>query len=151
MAAIDYDDIKNELAEILRLNANLRDLEITIDEDIRLDSFGTSLNIEMLRRDSSAPAQSLAGGQKQRYYLTVVISVIAVALERQQAVKSRDSIIGKVEVAVMGNRTLNGKVNTAILQGGELLLLKNTSSDSDGYYVAAGEVIIALDAEISTV
>lgn len=151
MARVDYSDIKAEIASILSASTDLATVQITVDDDIRLDSFGVSANVEIVRRDYTAPAQSLSAGQRQRYYLTAVVSVISVALDREAAVSMRDSVVGHIEVALMRNRTLNDKVDTLFLQGGDMFLLKNTSSNSEGYFIAAAEVVAAIDATITTV
>lgn len=151
MARIDYADLKNELAQILSAAPTLADIAFTVDDDIRLDSFGCSANIEMVRRDHTAPAQSLSAGQRQRYYVTTVVTVVAVGIDRQAAIEQRDDVIGEIEVVLMRNRTLNDKVGTLFLQGGELFLLKDTSDQSEGYFVAVGEIIVQLDATLSTV
>lgn len=150
MAKIDYADLKNEIATILSSVAALSTVAVTVDDDIRVDSFGASINIEMARRDAGAPAQSLSAGQRQRYYLMIVASVVCVGIERQAVVDQRDDIISEVELAIMRNRTLNDKVSTTILQGGELFLMRQSSAGSEGYFIAAGEVIMQLDAEITT-
>lgn len=151
MAIVDYYDVKNTISEILGADTTLAGVSVTVDEDISLESFGSTVNVEISRRDPSPPGQSLSGGQKQRYYVTAIMSVVCVSLEKDGAVKSRDRIVGDVELILMRNRSLNGKVNTLFLQGGELFLLRSSSQNTEGFFVAAGEVVVFIDVELSTV
>lgn len=151
MAAIDYNAITEEIAEALSSSSDLAGVTVTVDDDINLDSFGVFVNVELTKRDPSTPGQSLSGGQRQRYIVTAVLSVVSVALDRRQAIKDRNEILAKAEIVMMRNRTLDGKVSTLFLQGGELFLLRNSSATSEGFFVAAGEIILGIDVEATTV
>jgi hypothetical protein len=64
------------------------------------------------------------------------------------AARARDDLIGRVEIALMENRTLNDKARGLWLEGG---LFDNAKDEDRGSFISAGEVRVILEVTSSTV
>lgn len=145
MAKIDYNGIKDELKKVI-LDANLSIAhEVSIEGDILFDNFDTLIDIEIDSREiQSAP---IAQGTKVRLNLLVIITIWAKHFEQEESKRIRDSLLGEVELVIMRNRTLNGKVDSAWLLGGQ-----NVAAyiENENAFVSAGEIKVNLESEIIT-
>lgn len=146
MARIDYNDIKNELKDIIEAYSFTSAPTVSIEGDIIIDGFGPNINIELDSR-SPAESQSISAGRRTRYFVSIVLTVSVKNLDKQQAIQVRDDLLSELEYMLLNNRTLNNKVSTSWLQGGNNIsaFIEEFSS-----YIAAGDVKLNLDCSIIT-
>ena len=149
MARIDYFAIEQQIQTVLQAAADLAGVMVTVEEELLFGAETTPwVGIYLDRRDALAASQSLSGGQQTRYRLRFSIWCWEYHLESlAKALELRDDLIGKVEIALMGNRTLSGTVITSWLEGGEMPSVRAPGSQS---WLAGGEVALIADAKATT-
>lgn len=149
MAAIDYKGIRDALEDILSAKTAadepLDGARVYIEEE---PQFGLSDNpaIAVFLDTRTAPdgEQSISRGTRTRLHLRGTLWVVAFSLDSyRKACDERDALLGQVELILMANRTLNEKVSTLWLNGGELFSARNPQQESA--YVSVGEVIMTMD------
>lgn len=145
MARIDYHNIAKQIQSVLQNDATLSGVLVTVEKDVLLGFENTPwVNIRAARRDPT-PEQPIRAGQLQKYWITYVCECWESSLEGpERAAQLRDDLIGKVEVALMGNRTLNDTVESLILDGGEFML-----GEESGKIFVGGEVVVRVAATAS--
>lgn len=145
MAAIDYNGIKTELKSILDSQTFTYQPEIGIEGDMLTESYVPYINIEIESRNDS-PSQSISANTRQRYQMTLLLTVAVKNFDKSQAALVRDSIISELELFIMQNRTINGKVITLWLSGGDNIaaFVENFNS-----YVSAAGLRITAECLIS--
>lgn len=147
MARIDYFAIEQEIATILEADTELAGVRIDIETEVSTYE-GPTVIIFLDDRVAPDDLQSLSAGQKTRMYVTFTLICAAPNYETlRAAAQARDDLIGRVEVALMNNRTLNNRVRTSWLDGG----LFDNAKDEQGGFVSAGEVRLIVDVTSSTV
>jgi hypothetical protein len=72
------------------------------------------------RRDALDQDQSLSAGRRVRYKLWFTLWIWCFSFDRAEAVQRRDDAVAEVEVALMGNRTINDKTGPLWITGGRL-------------------------------
>jgi hypothetical protein len=153
MSRFDYygleQDIKNLIARDPGVLAHWgeRDPRVLVERDL---IFGMDelpcIIIYLKRRDAPSGMQSLSGGQRTRYRITLSIWVADFHFDDvAQACRNRDDLIGLVEVALMRDRDLGGKVGASWTEGGEFL-----NAETDKGFVSAGEIILIADGLATT-
>lgn len=147
MPRVNYFDIESELAEILRANSTLDGVNITVESVTELEA-GSWVGIYLVGRELPE-GQPLAAYTRMRYKLNFVIWCWEYSLDSiADAIRQRDDLVGRVEIALMKNSTLNGKVSYCFLEGGELQSAQVAETSG---YVAGGEIILKADVTATTV
>lgn len=137
MPAVDYAAISMEIGEVLR--ANLGDgYPVLVEEELEFNANTPAIGVYALRRDARQE-QRLGAGKRTEYAVRFSIWVWVYGLERLQAIRARDSLLGRIELIMMANREINGLVDTCLLEGGDLPSIR--SPEGDGF-VAGGELNI---------
>lgn len=146
MARIDYYNIETELQTIL--NNDISGAMVTVEEEIMSDVDMTPWFGIYLARREAPENQSLSAGQRTRFRLHLEVWVFCWSFDGvRQASEFRDDNIGKAEVAIMGNRTLNGTVDTCWLEGGEFTSAKD---DNNGLFLSGGQIRVVCDVTATT-
>lgn len=148
MAAIDYAAITRQLAQILNEDSDIEGTRVFVEEmpQIGLMDAGVAIALYLLGRQPH-PQQVAAAGKRTRFI--VRISVVCLGFDAGsflEAEQKRDDLIGKVELVLMRNRTINGKVAASWLEGGDFA---SAQAPGGAPFVAAGE--INLMAEVSAI
>lgn len=150
MAAIDYYGIETQLQSILQAASSLSGVMVTVEEgfEFGLADVGKSVGIYLDQRNPTQD-QPLAAGQQTRFLVQLKLWCVAFSAESiAKACELRDSLIGAVELVLMQNRTIGGKVSTSWLAGGEFFSARNPNS---GQLMAGGEIVLICDATAKTV
>ena len=149
MAAVDYEGIRDEIESLLQTAAanggTLEGSRIYIEEEPQfgLSDEGGAIAVFMDSRTAPDGEQSISQGTRTRLYLRAAFWVVAFSMESyRSACNRRDALLGKLELLLMANRTLGGKVSTLWLNGGEMFSAKDPQSSS---FTAIAEVIVTLD------
>ena len=145
MARIDYNAIKDELSIILKDTDIQINFNVSIEGDILFDGYDNLVDIEIDSRAISST--SISNGTKARYSLLTVLTVWAKHFDIESAKRIRDDLISEIELVLMQNRTLNGKVDTSWLLGGQNVLAFVEDQQS---FVAGGEIRMNIESEIIT-
>lgn len=149
MARVDYFDLENTIKSILEADSSLSGVTITVEGEVPGGGVGLFpyVGIHIERRDPHG-GQPLAAGQRTRLNLKFAIWCWEYSLESvAKAIQLRDDLVGKVEVALMKNRTINNKVACIWLDGGRLPSGKDPESNG---WLSAGEIIVIADVTAST-
>lgn len=145
MARIDYNGIKEELKKII-LDMNLSTShEVSIEGDILFDGFDNLIDIEIDSR--SIGNGSISYGTRERYQILMIITIWSQHFEKSSAIKIRDDLLSELEFELMKNRSLNGKVDTSWLLGGQNMV---AFIEDVNAFVAAGEIRLNIESEIIT-
>jgi hypothetical protein len=145
MTPVDYQGIRDEIEAILQADERTRDARIYVEEEPQFGLGDNQKAIAVFMETRSTPEnmQSLSEGRRTRMNLKVTCWVIAFHLESfRKACDERDSLLNKVELVLMDNRTLNNKVSTSWLIGGELFSGRNRQ---DTVFTSVAEVVLMLD------
>lgn len=146
MSKVSYFDIETEIASILTSDITLNGVNITVESVTELDA-GSWVGIYLVGRDVP-DGQPLANGTLMRYRLNFILWCWEYSLESiTDAIQRRDDLVGRVEVALMKNRTLNNSVNYSFIEGGELQSAQIAETSG---YIAGGEIILKADITFST-
>lgn len=140
MAAIDYHGILTSLAAILEADASLAGSQVVVEQDPTFDLQGSGSAI-VLTLDSrrEAAGQPLAAGKRTRWHVRVSCWVVGFGMSFEEAAERRDSIVGALELVLMNNRTVNGKVAAGWIEGGEFITVNR---QSEGSFAMAETVLI---------
>src|SRR3990172_10075056 len=148
MARVDYFDIANEVKEVLIVDSSLQGVQVTVEDDAPLDS-GAWVSVVLVSRNTP-PGQPLAAGTRTRFQIKFSLWCWQFSLESTGvASRLRDDLVGKAEIALMKNRTLNSKVSTSWLEGGDMMSDRIQNDNVSGY-IAGGEVVLIVELTAST-
>lgn len=137
MARIDYNLLATRVQAALKADPALSEAQVTIEDDINLDT-GPWVAIYLTRRDAPAADQRIAAGRKLVYNVTLALWCWQYALESAaRAIELRNDLLGKVEIALLKDRTLGGAAEFVTLEGGEMVTVKDNSR-----FVAGAELIL---------
>lgn len=147
MGYVDYYGIEIELAEILKADETLGNVYISVENVLDLEA-GAWIGIYLVGRDTP-DGQPLAAATRTRFRLHFVLWCWEYSLDSiADAIQKRDLLLGKVEIALMKNPTINSKVNYSFLNGGEL---QSAQIAETAGYIAGGEIILQADITASTI
>lgn len=143
MARADYYAVESAIKTLLDADSTLTGVQVGIEEEL---AFGAStagqVEIYLERRDAPADLQALRAGQTTRFLVRLSLWCYGFSIESvAKACQLRDDLMGKVEVALMANRTLSGSVNKFYLDGGEF---DNQESPSPAHGFGMGGSIIVI-------
>jgi len=146
MARCDYFAIEKEFAEVFRSAPTLQGYGVVVEKSIEFESESPMIGIYLERRDAS-PEQYMAANTIQRYMLTLSIWCFSFGLNLDEAIQVRDDMIGKVELVLLENPTINGLVDNIVLLGGEML---PTMKPENVGVVVGAEIRVAADVTFTT-
>lgn len=147
MPKIDYYSIESELSEILKADATLDGVHITVEDNTDMEG-GSWVGIFLLGRELTE-GQPLAMSTRIRYRLNFLILCWDYSLDSiADAIQKRDDLIGKVEIALLKNPTINNLVNYSFLEGGEL---ESAQLEETAGFIAGGEIRLRAELTASTV
>jgi len=146
VARVDYWKIEQEIAEIIR--TQVPNVFVTVEREL-LFGMETApwIGVYLDRRDAPPELQSLSAGTRTRFRLRFMVLVWCFSLEYERSFEERDEVLSKVEVALMGHRTLNELVKSSWLEGGDMST--RVPPERSGF-LAGGEIILIADAQAST-
>ena len=126
MARIDYFGIEEAIVETLKADGTLGKVQYKIEEEVVMSKAPLILiNLASRELADDNLGQPIAAGTRTRYLLNFSIWVYAFHLGGPaDAAKVRAELLGKVELALMKNRTFNwdgegDRVGSSWLAGGE--------------------------------
>ena len=94
-----------------------------------------------------APGQPLAAGKRTRWHVRLSVWAVGFANTFEKAAKERDDLVGSLELVLMNNRTVGGKVAAGWLEGGEFISVRDQSM---GNYALAETVFVGEAQAIAT-
>ena len=118
MARVDYYSIEQAIRTQLLADAGLSNITVTIEEELSFQR-GDIIAIFLDRRDAPAEEQTLSAGTHIRMHLKFSIWCFHFGLVVADSIERRDDLLGKVELALMRDRTFSGAVNSSWITGGE--------------------------------
>lgn len=148
MAAIDYVGIRNQLKTILESDSRLEGVRVYVEEEPQIGLSDVQKAIAVFT-DTRLPHsdQSISRGTRTRYNLRMSLWTVYFSMESyQDACNGRDTLMGQLELVLMENRTVAGKVTTSWLEGGEMFSARAAQSST---FVAAAETVFV--SEVSAI
>lgn len=148
MAVVDYHGILTELKTILDADATLGDVPVFIEEDPQFDLSGAGRAIVLtLSSRREGGGQPLAAGKRTRWHVRIGVWAVGYALSFELAAKARDDLVGLLELVLMNNRTVSGKMAAGWLEGGEFISVR---SQSEGSYALAETIFVGEALAVAT-
>lgn len=140
MARVDYYAIEQAVKTALVAAGTIpADVTYLIEEEVLFQE-GRAVAIYADRRDAPPDRQSISSGTRTRFDFRMSVWCYAFGFETSSVAEARDDLIGLVEIALMGNRTLSGAVNSIRIDGGEF---DNVNAGDSGMGLGAEIIIIA--------
>lgn len=148
MAAIDYNGIAVAIRSAILDYAQTEHAFVDIETEF---TYGAELTpvvrVYLENRDAPVDEQKIRAGTATDYWITYALLCGAYSLEGQaEAAKSRNTFLADVEVAMMVDRTLGGKVTTLWLEGGQVF----SARDAEGGEIAFAELLVTVVAQATT-
>ncbi|MDZ4347913.1 MAG: hypothetical protein U1E51_36360 [Candidatus Binatia bacterium] len=145
MSAVDYQGIRDEIETVLSADARTEGARVYVEEEPQfgLSDHQSVIAVFMDSRGAPSGEQSVSAGMRTRFNLRVSFWVVAFSLDSyRKACDERDGLLGQLELVLMDNRTLGGKVAASWLEGGEMFSAKDPQSS---VFTAIAEVVMTLD------
>ena len=148
MAAIDYAGIRSQLKTLLEADARLAGVRVYVEEEPQIGLSDVQKAIAVFTDTRVAVAdQSMSAGKRTRYNLrTSLWTVFFDMTSYSAACDGRDGVLAQLELVLMDNRTLGGKVTASWLEGGELFSARSPQGNT---FVAAAETVLV--SEVSAI
>ena len=147
MARIDYFAIELEIQKVLLQDAILVGagvVHVVVEEDL-VTSPEMCPWIGIYISDRESAGGPIAAGTQQRFRVRYEVWCFEHAMEVPEAAKARDDIMGKVEVALLKNPTLNGKVTSMAITGGTF-----DSGRVDAGFLMGGSIVLEIEKKATT-
>lgn len=147
MAAVNYHAIVEGVKTLIDADPTNSDLVVHVEEELSVVE-GPVVMVYLDRRDAPDEAQTLSGGQRTRYEVSVSVWCFGVSYDSmREAAQNRDKLLADVEVILMKDRTLDGSVESSWFTGGEFL-----SAESPGTtgFVSGAEISVVAFVVAST-
>lgn len=147
MARVNYFEIENQIRAVLAAASDLTGVTILVEEEIAVQR-GNVVGIYLDDRSAPSELQSISAGTRTRLYVQFSIWCwhFGIGRDRRPAMQARDDLVGKVEIALMGNRNLNNTVNTSWLEGGEFISGPDPTGDQ---FMSGAQVRLTVDVTAS--
>lgn len=152
MGRINYTAILKGIEQVLRNDGDVIafNADVLIQKPVPTTLTEPVINVFEDRRDPT-PGQDIAVGTRKRYTIRWAVWVTCFSSNSYaDAAEQRDELLGKVEIALMKNRTLDGVLPNASLdiQGGEL---GRGGPAGDVGFIAQSTLVVTAEAVASTV
>ena len=131
MAAIQYSGVADQIKSILEGDALTSGAHIYVEEEPQfgLNDYQDAVIVYLTGRTAPPNVQTLSAGKRTRYYLRVEVGVVHFSMETYRAAcDGRNTLLGKVELVLMKDRTIGGKAETSWLEGGTMYSAKNPAN-----------------------
>lgn len=144
MARVDYSTIEDAIETVLKADANLAGVTYLVEEELVMGT-GDIVGIYLEDRNAPEAMQSVSAGKRTRFLIRFSVWCwhFGIAKNKRTVMKKRDDLLGKVEIALMGNRNLNNTVNTSWLEGGEF---ESGKDEAGRQFMSGGQIILTADA-----
>ena len=147
MAGLDYWSIETELKAILAADPILNNVGIILEEEFEpaIDILPViGIFLDAMR---SPEEQAIAAGKKHRKNIVYSLWAFDYDIENNaNATKKILSLMDKLEQVLMANRTINGKVDKAWFEEGEVVSTKNKDT---GTIISGIEIKLVVDVTTS--
>lgn len=142
MARIDYYGLEVKVKELLDREFEGQAVTVSIEDELNLIE-GPAVIIYLDARTTPIDRQSIAAGRRLRMTVELTLLCIDRSFESiADACRHRDDLIGRVEIALMKYRDLEGLVTQTWFEGGRF---SNAYDDKSSGFASAGEVRLMLD------
>src|SRR3990167_9771384 len=120
MPGLDYWSIEQELKHVLVQDPTLENVQIILENDALMNFEAMTCVGIFLTRRNIPEEQPIAAGKRMYIDLEFSLWCFVADLENLEgAARKRDELLNKVEVVLMGNRTLNDKVDYSRIDNGD--------------------------------
>jgi hypothetical protein len=147
VARVDYFAIESEIAAILRADPLLSGVNVVVEDQVLFAAEQTPyVGIYLDRRDAPADMQTLTAGRRTTMLLRFLLVCGAYSLDSvARAIELRDNLLGNVEVVLSRFRTINGRVRSSWLEGGEM----PSGRVGDGGWLSLGEINLVAEVQLT--
>lgn len=139
MAVAGYFAVEKAIRDRILLDPELIGVRAYIEEDlVWAAESAPAVYIYVTSREAPANEQRLAAGTRTDWILAISIWCVEWHIDStERAAEARDSLIERVEIALMRDRTLNGTCDRSWLDGGEF-----TGGMGNAGFLSAGEIVL---------
>ena len=148
MAAVDYHGVMVSLKAILEADASLAGVPVFIEQEPAFDVIGAGKAIVIVfdGRQTPGDLQPMAAGKRTRFHARYGIWSVGFGQSYEEAAQNRDNLLGAVDLVLMNNRTVSGKLAHAWIDGGACVPVQN----SQGLAALAETVLVGEATAIAT-
>ena len=147
MARADYYAIEKGVKVTLEADLALQGVRYFIEEEVTWADSVPAVFIYLDSRDAAPEEQRLAASTRVDYLVNLSLWCIDGHFDSLElASQARSDLVGKVEVALLKDPTLDSSVDYSWLEGGEFM---NARDDQSGF-ITAGEVRLVAKVHATT-
>ena len=141
MARFDYFQLERDIQTKLQADAGLAGVTILVEENVSFFE-NDHVIIHLKRREVPDEMQSFSAGTRMRMLLRLELVCVSFAFELAVARENRDDLVGKVELALMGDRQFSNslQVNSSWIEGGEFE--DGTTGEKQLYSLATIDLVV---------
>ena len=133
---------------LIEADATLDGVLVFIEEDPQFDLSGAGKAVVLtLANRRETPGQPMAAGKRTRWHVRVGVWAVGFDMSFERAAATRDDLVGTLELFLMNNRTVSGKVSAGWLEGGEFISVRN---QNEGSYALAETIFVGEAVAIAT-
>jgi hypothetical protein len=148
MAALNYFAIGASIQTMLAADSTLSGIPVLLEEEFNY-GLADSAKAVGIYADSRSPTpeQPAAAGKRTRMHIRYRLWCLGFSMESiADAISKRDTLIGAVEIALMGGRNFGRTdLESSWLEGGELF---SAHRPNPGGFIALGEILLCVSAVI---
>ena len=150
MARLDYYDIELEIKDVLESDSDIKEITVIVEDAPEFaEAIAPWIGIYLESREAPSSLQKLSAGTITEFRLRFSIWAWTYSLESiESAIKARDELLGKIEIALMKARSTRDKLQASWIEGGEMLTARIKSDAGQGF-MSGAEVIFVLEAKTS--
>lgn len=148
MSAIDYTGILSSYKSIFEGDSRTSAARVYVEEDPQFgqSDAGKAIVLTMVSRSPSS-GQSMSAGKRTRYAARIGVWSVGFDMASfNDACIKRDALLAQVELVLMDNRTVSGKVTSSQLEGGEFMSVRNPTEQ---VFCSMAETVVV--AEVSAI
>lgn len=137
MSAVEYHEILESIKRLINADTSVGDVEVQVEEEVSIVE-GPTVMVYLNSRSAPDELQTLSGGQRTRYEVDISVWCFGISMDSvKEAAKNRDSLLSKIEIILMKDRTLDGSVSSSWFTGGEFLSAESPGSSG---FISGGEI-----------
>lgn len=138
MPVAGYFAVEKAIKDAILSDSDLSEVKVFIEQDIvHAAESAPCVLIFANSREAPAGEQRLAAGRRTDWIVSISIICYGWALETEPAAEIRDSLMERVELALMRDRTLGGTCEALWLDGGSF-----DSGPGNQGFLCAGEIAL---------
>ena len=136
--AVDYFDIMKGIQRVLQQTPELGNASVLIEEELTFQS-GSVVIIYLDSWSAPGNIQAINAGLRMKMEVRFEVWCFHLGIQRIDAMRNRNLLLGQVQTALMRDRSLNETVSASWQEGGDFM----QATVESGFMAAASIILIA--------